>query len=332
MIPSEPPGRPPDCGTVRRYLRHALSRNVTTADHPGPLSCGDIFSVSRARERPPSLTALDVDRPSSEASLTEEDFVKIGTLRLRISRRGAGSPLLLIGGLGNNLGLFERLVAELPQVETIAVDGPGMGRSSTPFRPLSMFELADVYACLIKALGLEKASVLGLSFGGAVAQQLAYQSPSLVDRLILCGTGPGVGGVLGSPGVLSELSMPWRFYTPSRLRRVAPLIYGGRVAREPEVFEQELEQRLALPPSVFGYYSQLTALTGWSSTPWLSNIEAKTLVLAGDGDPVFPVENAHMLGRLIPDARVDVLKNAGHMFVVDSAAEIAPTIIRFLES
>jgi poly(3-hydroxyoctanoate) depolymerase len=278
------------------------------------------------------VTALEAHRPTDGASPTDESFVRVGTLRLRISRRGHGAPLLLIGGLGNNLALWQRLTEELPDVETIAVDGPGMGRSSTPLRPLSMFELADVYACLIKALGLKRASVLGLSFGGAVAQQLAYQASSLVDRLILCGTGPGLGGVLGSPAVLSELSMPWRYYAASRFRRVAPLIYGGRIAREPEAFEGHLAERLQLPPSVLGYYYQLAALTGWSSMAWLPSIAAKTLVLAGDADPVYPVENAHMLGRMIPDARIEVLKNAGHMFVVDSAAEIAPLISKFLEN
>jgi poly(3-hydroxyoctanoate) depolymerase len=278
------------------------------------------------------VTALEAHRPTDEASPSDESFVKIGTLRLRISRRGQGDPLLLIGGLGNNLALWHRLTEELPDIETIAVDGPGMGRSSTPLRPLSMFELADVYACLIKELGLRRASVLGLSFGGAVAQQLAYQSPSLVDRLILCGTGPGLGGVPGSPAVLSELSMPWRYYAASRFRLVAPLIYGGRVSREPEAFEEHLAERLRQPPSVLGYYYQLAALTGWSSMPWLSSIEAKTLVVAGDADPVYPVQNAHLLGQMIPDARVEVLKNAGHMFVVDSGAEIAPLISKFLEN
>ena len=60
-----------------------------------------------------------------------------------------------------------------------------------------MAELADVYASLVRSLELEKVSVLGLSFGGAVAQQLAYQSPGMVERLVLCGTGPGVGGYPG---------------------------------------------------------------------------------------------------------------------------------------
>jgi pimeloyl-ACP methyl ester carboxylesterase len=238
----------------------------------------------------------------------------------------------MIGGLGNNLGIWEPLADALSGFETIAVDAPGMGHSSTPLRPLSMFELADFYSSLLRTLGITKAAVCGLSFGGAVAQQMAYQCPKLVERLILCGTGPGVGGVPGSLAALTELAMPWRYYTASRLRAVAPLIYGGRVAKDPAALERHLKERLKNPPSVLGYYFQLAALAGWSSLPWLTCLTPPTLIIAGDADPVFPVENAHLLGRLIPQAQVQILSGAGHMFVVDSADQVAPFIADFLHS
>jgi pimeloyl-ACP methyl ester carboxylesterase len=123
------------------------------------------------------LTALDHDAMSGRSAAEDTFFVAIAGLRIRVSRRGEGSPLLLIGGLGNNINMWGPLVEELcPDFETIAVDGPGMGKSSTPLRPLSMFELADFYACLLRTLGLEKAAVCGLSFGGAMP------SSSLIRR------------------------------------------------------------------------------------------------------------------------------------------------------
>jgi pimeloyl-ACP methyl ester carboxylesterase len=292
-----------------------------------------VRAMSAAPKRGPHvLTDLD-DRPHTSGSNGDNhtSTVTIGGLRVRVSRRGEGPPLLLIGGLGNNLGIWEPLVDELSAFETIAVDAPGMGHSSTPMRPLSMFELADFYACLLRTLGITKTAVCGLSFGGAVAQQLTYQCPNLVDKLILCGTGPGVGGVPGSPAALTELAMPWRYYAASRLRNVAPVIYGGRIARDPAALERHFKERLKNPPSVLGYYFQLAALAGWSSLPWLTCLTAPTLIIAGDSDPVFPVENAHMLGRLIPRARVEVLRGGGHMFVVDSAEEVAPFIADFLK-
>lgn len=238
--------------------------------------------------------------------------------------------MLLIGGLGNARSVWTPLAAQLPNVETIAVDAPGMGVSSTPRRPLPMSELAAVYADLISALGLERASVLGFSFGGAVAQQLAFQSPELVSRLVLCGTGPGLGGVPGDAVALQELATPWRYYSAPRLRRVSPMLYGGRRAREPERFWEEQQERLASPPSFRAYYYQLSALAGWSSLGWLSALTPPTLVVAGDEDPIFPIENAQLLGRRIPRARVEILRRSGHLFIIDSADELAPIVDDFL--
>jgi poly(3-hydroxyoctanoate) depolymerase len=267
---------------------------------------------------------------AGHTSRRDVSFVRVGAFRLRISRQGHGPSLLLLGGLGNSLGVWDNLVGELPDLDTIAVDAPGTGSSSTPVLPLSMAELADLYASLVRSLELDQVSVLGLSFGGAVAQQLAYQSPGMVRRLVLCGTGPGLGGAPGSAAALQELASPARYYSASQSRRVAPLIYGGRFAREPESFSRELQDRLASPPSVYGYYCQIAALVGWSSLPWLGSIKAPTLVLAGDADPVYPIENATILGQSIPNARVEVLAGGGHLFVMDSARDIAPSVKAFV--
>ena len=117
--------------------------------------------------------------------------------------------MLLLGGLGNSLGVWDNLVGELPDFDTIAVDAPGTGFSSTPVLPLSMAELADVYVSLVRSLGLEAVSVLGLSFGGAVAQQLAYQSPGVVEHWCCAEPAPASAGF---PGIE-------RLFRSSRRRR-----------------------------------------------------------------------------------------------------------------
>jgi poly(3-hydroxyalkanoate) depolymerase len=266
----------------------------------------------------PRVETVDVTTPA------------LGRLRLRVSREGSGEPLLLVMGLGGGIDMWRPLIDSLVGVETIAVDGPGIGESTTPVRPLSMVELAEVYACLVRALDLDAVSVLGFSFGGAVAQQMAISSPHLVRSLVLAGTGPGLGGVPGDPVALAELCTPWRYYSPQHLRRIAPLVYGGRTARDPEVLLRRSQERMHAAPSWFGYVWQLVALTGWSSLPWLHRITAPTLVLTGDEDPVFPVANAEMLARGIRDARLEVVPGGGHLFVLDSAGEVAPLVSGFL--
>jgi poly(3-hydroxyoctanoate) depolymerase len=264
----------------------------------------------------PSATVTDVD---------------VGALRLRVTRtEGSGPAVLLIGGLGHAAAVWEPLVGRLTGIPTIAVDAPGMGGSSTPLRPLLMGELATVYADLVRALGGGPVDVLGFSFGGAVAQQLAHQSPSTVRRLVLCATGPGLGGVPGRPVALQELASPWRFYSAKRLERVSPLLYGGERARHPERYAEDRRARLASPPSVYGYCSQLTALMGWSSLPWLDSLSAPALVVAGGEDPVFPVENALLLGRRLRQARVEVIDRAGHLLIVDDADQLAGLLQQFL--
>jgi poly(3-hydroxyalkanoate) depolymerase len=275
--------------------------------------------------------SLGRSRPRARLEWVTVVLPTLGRLRLRVSRRGAGEPVLLIMGLGGGLDMWQPLLDELDGVETIAVDAPGVGRSTTPYRPLSMVELAQVYSRLVRALGLDAVHVVGFSFGGAVAQQLALSHPAVVRSVVLVATGPGLGGVPGSPIALAELSTPWRYYSPRRFEEVAPFLYGGRLARDPRTLRQHVRRRMHAGPSWIGYTWQLTALVGWTSLPWLHRISAPTLVLAGDEDPVFPLENAQLLRRGIPDAQLEVVRGGGHLFVLDSAPDVAPLIHAFLQ-
>ena len=283
------------------------------------------MTMTSQRSRPAS------DQPAPRVQTVTVVLPTLGSLRLRVSRQGAGEPVLLIMGLGGGLDMWRPLLDELGGVETIAVDAPGVGRSTTPFRPLSMVELAEVYARLVRALGLDSVHVVGFSFGGAVAQQLALSHPGLVRSLVLAGTGPGLGGVPGEPLALAELLTPWRYYSPRHFRWIAPTVYGGRMARDARFLHGHERQRMHAGPSFLGYAWQLIALAGWSSLPWLHRIAAPTLVLTGDEDPVFPLRNAEMLARGIPDAQLEVVRGGGHLFVLDSAPEVAPLLRAFLE-
>src|SRR4051812_40741497 len=103
--------------------------------------------------------------------------VEVDGLRLRVSTRGKGPPLLLITGLGANIEMwrpFERLVKGRT---TISYDAPGMGQSAGPRRPLRMAGLARVARNLLHELGHERADVLGYSLGGGVAQEMAKRYP-----------------------------------------------------------------------------------------------------------------------------------------------------------
>jgi poly(3-hydroxyalkanoate) depolymerase len=183
---------------------------------------------------------------------------------------------------------------------------------------------------MLDALGYDRVDVLGVSFGGVLAQQLAHQAPHRVRRLVLACTGAGLGGVPGSPRVLLALATPRRYTQPDYFRRIAGDVYGGAARRDPDAMLHGSLARFAKAPPVGGYLAQLYAITGWSSLPWLRRLAQPTLVIAGDDDPIVPAVNGRMLYRLIPDARLHVVPGGGHLLLLERPAEMAALVTSFL--
>ncbi|WP_037501139.1 alpha/beta fold hydrolase [Solirubrobacter soli] len=256
--------------------------------------------------------------------------VEVGGLRLRVGRAGDGPPLLLITGIGANLDMWRPLEGRLGERELIAFDAPGVGGSQRPRLPLRMGDVARIVRELMDVLGLERPDVLGYSWGGALAQELTRRSPERVRRLVLCATGPGLGGVPPKPLAALALATPARYYHPRLLELTVPLIAGGRTARDRSVLIGNAQARLSRPPDVLGYAYQLYAAAGWTSLPWLHRIEHPVLVVGGDDDPAVPVTNARMLAKRLPNARLHVVRGGGHLFLLDQPEDAAPEIAAFL--
>jgi poly(3-hydroxyalkanoate) depolymerase len=250
-------------------------------------------------------------------------FVTAGGLRLRVGRHGAGRPLLLITGIGAHLDMWAPLLRLAGDRELIAFDAPGAGLSQRPRRPLRMHDLARVVRELLDALRLDRVDVLGYSWGGALAQELARRAPDRVRRLVLCATGPGLGGSPPRPLAALMLATPARYYHPH--------IAGGRTAREPRVLAEQAAARLHRPPDALGYVYQLYAVAGWSSLPWLHQVPHPALIVAGDKDPSVPLRNARMLAARLPVARLHIVKGGGHLFLIDEPENVVGPIFAFLD-
>src|SRR5919204_1271123 len=138
--------------------------------------------------------------------------------------------------------------------------------------------LAGVVRALLDELELERVDVLGYSWGGGLAQELARRSPDRVRRLVLCATSPGLGGIPPRPLAALMLATPARYYHPRLLALTLPHIAGGRTAREPTVLAAHAGERLHWPPDPLGYAFQLYAAAGWSSLRWLHQLPHHTLV------------------------------------------------------
>ncbi len=253
---------------------------------------------------------------------------------LRVSeRRGDGSrpPLVLMNGIGASLEVLQPFVDALdPRRTVVRFDVPGVGGSPPPVVPYVLATLTPVVSALLRRLGhCEPVDVLGLSWGGGLAQHFAVQHRRRCRRLVLAATGTGSLMVPASPRVLSHMLTPRRHRDPEYAARIAGTIYGGSVRTDPARAARALHAETRLGPRR-GYYYQLAASTGWSSLPFLSLIRQPTLVLSGDDDPIIPTVNARILARGIPRARLH-LYDGGHLALVTEAGELGPVVDAFLD-
>jgi poly(3-hydroxyoctanoate) depolymerase len=260
------------------------------------------------------------------------EFVRVEGLRLRTVRHGDGPPLILINGLGAPAEMWLPLVRHLAGYELIAFDMPGCGLSSTSGFPLGMRALASIVAAVLDSAGHARAHVLGYSLGGLVAQELAYRHPGRVDRLVLCATTPGFPSLPPRPVAALLMLTPSRYTSRATARAIVPVIAGGRTSRDRGVLDAHLPDRLAHAPTFPGYLNQLYAAGGFSSHRWIWRIKQRTLVMAGDDDPLVPLSNARYLAWAIPNATLQVMRGAGHLMLIDEPRPAGRSIRCFLEA
>ena len=258
-------------------------------------------------------------------------FVEVAGRRVRVAiREGDRSrpPLLLCNGLGVSLeGLQPFVDALRPETGVIRFDVPGVGESPTPVLPYRMWGMARLTSQLLNALDVPRVDVLGVSWGGALAQQFAFQHRHRCRRLILVSTALGVlGGIPGRPRVIPEMLTRRRFDDPEHAREVAPKIYGGKARSEAESIPIFAHMRVHWRGL---FYQQLAAL-GWTSLPFAPLILQPTLILTGDDDPIIPPVNGRMLRQGLLNSELKFFHD-GHLGLVTSADELAPIVEDFLD-
>jgi poly(3-hydroxyalkanoate) depolymerase len=238
---------------------------------------------------------------------------------------------VLCNGIGASLDLLQPFVDEVdPRIEVVRFDVPGVGGSPTPKVPYNFAMLAWLVGRLVDRLGYGRFDALGISWGGGLAQQLAFQYPRRCRRLVLASTGTGMLMVPARLSVLSKMLTPRRYRDPAYAKAIAPDLYGGRMRQRPDEARHVLYEQERLGPRV-GYFLQLLAGVGWTSLPALPLIRQPTLILAGNDDPLIPLVNARVMRTLLPDASVHVFDD-GHLGLITAADELGPLVSRFLTS
>lgn len=268
---------------------------------------------------------LQDSKPKIQSVTVEGQEIRIAT---RKGKKGV-TPLLFCNGIGANIELLLPFIEKMDKdIPAVCFDVPGVGKSPAPVLPYRMKGLAKLLGKMLRQLGIEKFNVIGVSWGGALAQEIAHQFPIRCKKLIIAASSAGMVMMPGKPSVLLKMATPLRYMDPMYMVKIAPEIYGGIIRRKPEeifAHANAIQMRTGV-----GYFWQLFAGLGWTSVHWLPKLKQPALILAGDDDPIVPVVNAKLLDSLIRDSRLHIFKGGGHLFLLGFVDEALPLIEDFL--
>lgn len=254
-------------------------------------------------------------------------------IRLMCARAGAGPRLLFISGTGGDLRRQPSVMdGPLPRrFEVLAYDQRGLGRSDKPPGPYAMADYADDAAALIAAAGWPSARVLGVSFGGMVALELAARHPGVVERLVVACASPGGAGGSSYPlHTLADMAPDARarFLTPifdTRLdaawAAANPEAHAALIAAAVDPFDGE-------PGRAEGARLQLEARAGHDVWDRLPGLACPTLIAAGRYDALAPPQAQTAMAGRIPGAKLRMFEG-GHMFMLQDR-EALPVMADFL--
>ena len=195
---------------------------------------------------------------------------------------------------------------------------------------ISIRRLARLATDVMDRFDLEQPDVLGYSMGGMVAQQLAASYPDRVRRLVLAATTPGIGAVQVQLRAMVNIMTPARYVSSQVYARTIGSLVGGRARTDAGWVDEQARLRLEHRPSWKGYMSQMRSMGGWSSLPVLRRITAPTLVISGGDDPLAPATNGTIIAHLVPNSRLLVLPDEGHLLMIDEQGAAHAAVHEFL--
>ena len=259
----------------------------------------------------------------------ERPYVEIGGLRVAYQRAGRGPPLVLLHGILSDSRAWTRQLAGLADRFTVvAWDAPGAGRSADPPESFRASDYADCLSEFIVALGLDPAHVLGLSWGGVLAQELYRRHPERVRSLILADTYAGWKGSLPKAvcderlaSCIRESRLPPDEWVPGWL----PGLLSENAP--PELREEVVEVMSDFHPA--GYRAMALAVADSDTRDLLPRIGVPTLLLWGELDRRSPLSVAEQLRDGIPGAQLTVIPDTGHVSNIEQPARFNAAVRDF---
>ncbi|MBU1286861.1 MAG: alpha/beta fold hydrolase [Alphaproteobacteria bacterium] len=268
---------------------------------------------------------MPATEPRPRITMQDVDGVTLRTAFWAAKNDVGNRPLLFFNGIGANLELTSALGDMFPDRDIVTFDVPGVGKSPVTQWPYRPWMLARWARKLLDQFHIDEVDVMGVSWGGALAQQFAFQYRNRVGKLILCATTAGMTMIPGKPASLSKMVDARRYTDPNYMRDNFATLYGDEAD---EQAGSHIDNLMAPDPK--GYIFQLLAFIGWSSLPFIRFLRMPTLVMMGDKDSIVPLANGHILKVALPNSRLHVVEGGGHLFLVTRAEETAAVIRDFL--
>lgn len=261
-------------------------------------------------------------------------YVDAGGIKTNYLEAGAGPPVVLVHGSGPGVTAYANWRLTIPDLaphfRVLAPDMAGFGFSDKPDVVANMARWVDQLTGFLDALGIERASVVGNSFGGGIGIRLAVDHPDRVDRLVL------MGSVGISFPITEGLDHVWGYQpSPENMRRILDYFAYSRELVNDEL--AEVRYRAALAPGVQEAFSAMfpAPRQRWveaMATPEdeIRAIRHETLIIHGREDKVIPLDNAYRLLGLIERSELHVFGRCGHWSQIEWAADFNALLVRFL--
>lgn len=274
---------------------------------------------------------LDIMSPS---------FVTVEGRRFAYSEVKPSHPkgtILLLAGLANTrLGWFKQLPVFGREYRTIAMDPRDAGDSDPASQAYRIADLADDASAVLRALGVAKSHIVGISMGGFVALELALRHAEEVDKLVLVSTSArslihALMSLRTLPRILPALIWNSGMERGEQKRRaLSRFMAAGYAESHPEEMERIAE--IGRHDRLFGdaYLRQVRACLRHGVSKRLGQIKAPTLVIHGEDDPGLVVKNGINLAQRIPGARLILYPNTGHILIIERAEEFNRDVLNFL--
>jgi pimeloyl-ACP methyl ester carboxylesterase len=270
------------------------------------------------------------DAPASAAPSAERRIgTPAGELHVREAGRGS-TPLLLWHALYAQPAMFDALVEQLgADYRLLLVTAPGHGASALPQAPLTSAAAGAAVLAVLDAYGIERAAVLGCSWGGIAGLQAALQAPQRIAAVAAFNTPLGPGATdIGSRAIVWMTG--WLGDTPFFGRRVASEFFAERTrAQQPEVVERFVAGFPGRDPRRLQVAARAVLLERDSLLPLLPQLQVPVLVVSGAEDSRYPAAEAEQITRTIPNARFVRVTDSAHLTPLEQPA-IAAQLVRDL--